>query len=216
MNESFLIGIAVGTLVSLGYSQYQGKLTRPLIIWQLLLFVILLLGSLFWPSRAHAWCDKCWNIPASSQWMYVKSYCQYGEDAERLIQEIKVLTDEYSMNGSDVFMASIGAAMAALPSGAEPRMIFVSVLLANTATYFCKTVECHWKTVHLIDELEYNLYRFKKLGEELLRNKFRCSECSRIYQQIYYFGSSTIYFNEYPPCCFDEEGCIIDYEEPQN
>lgn len=213
MNESLLIGASVGYTVGMIYDVYYLKLNHKRFCIRSALFILLVILSFFIPSKAHAWCDKCKPITSYYYPSVSKLYQSYGEDAEKLILEIQELTDQYAMNGSDVFMTSIGAAMTSLPSGGDPRSIFVSVLLANTAVYFCKTVECHWKTVALMDRLEYYLFSFKKLGDELLHMRFLCQDCFYIYIDLNFRGRRKFYINEYPPCCFEFDGCEIDPEE---
>lgn len=210
--NSFLIGAFTGFIVSCGYAIYERKFTRNIFIAHAFVIICVLIFYLLTPAKAQAWCDNCKPIPYHLNNGVIKLYQYQGETSERLILEVKALTDEYSFNGSDAFMTSIGAAMATLPSGSDLRVIAISVILANTATYFCKTLECHWKTVYLLNELEYRFYFFKQLGEELLHNRFMCADCHTLYFRINYMGHSKLYFNHYPPCSFQEEGCIYEGE----
>jgi hypothetical protein len=213
MKEPLLIGALVGFLVGNLWDIHYHILTKKRFFIRTLILILTIIASLFVPNKVEAWCNNC--IPLTSRYYsnVSRNYQYHGEQAERLILEIKEITDEYAMNGSDVFMASVGSAMAALPSGCDPRAIFVSMILANTATYFCKTVECHWKTVHLIDELEFHLFSFKKLGDELLHSRILCFHCHEIYFKIHYMGARQYYLDKYPHCCFSSEGCTPEYDE---
>ena len=206
MNESFIIGILSGTLVSLVYDVYKDKMEIKILYIRIIILLIMLLLIFFLPSKCNAWCDNCKHIPFNLQDNIIDLYKKEGEESERLILEIKDLSDKYSFNIDDAFMTSIGAAFASLPNG-DIRTIIVSVVLANAAVYFCKTSDCHWKTVSLMNQLEYHLYFFKRLGEELVRNKFMCINCHKIHWNTYYLGPRNLYLIYYPPCIFFEDEC---------
>lgn len=204
MPESFLIGASVGLFVSVCYKiSHQSYDFR----WEAFVLIVFIIISFFIPAKAEAWCDKCKPIPNHLLNGALEIYRHQGEESERLILEIKALTDEYSFNGSDAFMASIGAGMTALPEAGDPRAVAVAVILANTATYFCKTVQCHWKTAFKLNELEFHLYYLKQTSEELLHNRFMCLDCHHIFFQTHYMGNRKFYINHYPPCSFEEDGC---------
>jgi hypothetical protein len=207
MNSSLLVGIFIGTVVSLGYDIYRNQCTIQRLFLRLMIFIALLCWALFFPSKAEAWCDNCKPIPNHLIDGVLDIYRNEGEASERLILEIKEITDKYAFDGDDAFMVSIGAGMSALPSGGDPRIIAVAVVLANSATYFCKTVMCHWKTTYMVNELEYHLYYYKQITEELLHNRLMCPDCHKIYFWTHYMGNSRLYFNHYPPCSFESEGC---------
>lgn len=211
MLTSFIIGIVVGTLVSCIYKFYKKEFNLKFVVIQTILIIFLLLCGLFYPNKGNAWCDNCKTIPPHLLCNYVEN-CEFRlAEADRVRAELKILTDKYAYNGSDLFMTSVGAAMAALPT-LEPTTIAVSLILANTAVYFCKTVECHWKTVQLLNELEFHLYFYKQSSEELLHNRYLCDDCHKIFFYINYLGHSKLYFNQYPPCAFEEEGCIAEID----
>lgn len=211
MHPSFITGIVVGTTVSFIYNLYKKRLTKTYFIIETLLIIFLILIGLLYPDKGNAWCDNCKTIPPHLFCNYVKN-CEFRQaEAERIRAEVKLLADQYAFNGNDLFMTSIAAGMSSLPSG-ELTTIAVSVILANTAVYFCKTVECHWKTVHLLNELEFHLYFYKQSSEEILHNRYLCPDCHEIFFHINYLGYSKLYFNQYPPCAFEEDGCLLETE----
>ena len=211
MHPSFIIGAISGTIVSCVYKIYKKEFDLRFVVIQTLLVIFVLLCGLLYPNKGNAWCDNCKSIPSHLLNNYAEN-CEFRlAEVERIRADVKVLTDQYAFNGNDLFMTSVGAAMTSLPSG-QISTLAVSVILANTAVYFCKTVECHWKTVQLLNELEFNLYFYKQSSEEILHNRYMCPDCHKIFFYINYLGNSNLYFNQYPPCAFEEEGCTLEIE----
>ncbi len=202
----FLIGAFIGTLVCLFCEIKNKKFSWRNLIFRFFILLLLILGVFLIPSKAHAWCEKCKPIPYKFHESILKLYREQGERAEELILQIKELTDQYAFNGEDAFMTSVGTGMASF--GEEgPIASAVAIILANSAVYFCKTCQCHWKTVYLMNELHFRLFYFKKLGEEIIHTRWMCLDCYNTYFMFNFWGDKRIYLAIYPLCALEEDGC---------
>jgi hypothetical protein len=207
MNSSLVTGYLIASAVHIYFQKKEGEIPKKQYAIRLLLLIILWLIVLFYPQKGNAWCDKCPYIPHTHLDSCIEFYKEQGQRSEELILQITKLTDQYGFNGEDAFMATVGAGMASFVEGG-PVASVVSIILANAGVYFCKTSMLHWKTVTLLKELHSRLFYFKKLGEEIVHNRFMCTECGKFYFRLHYMGDRSDLYKVYPPCAFESGGCM--------